>query len=435
MGQDLWPARERRRAARRARRGLHAGHRPRRAQPRRSGDLRRRGDRAAARAPARACGGDDRRGRDHGRRREHRRHRDRHRWLRDRRGAPRRGGVRRDLRGPRGPGARGARPHHRPAVHDAARGLPPARRGDRALRPGRPVRGRGGLHRDQRGLPRLPVHADRQRAPAPGLPAARGARSHGPDPAQRHLVRPPLRPGPPRHRDGLRGWRPGRRSHPDQRARGPVQRDHPAGHARAGRHAPSGVRHPGPVRRPGRGGHRRRAGHRRGRRPADPRRGWRHLVQAVPGVHPRADRRGDRPVADDHALRLPRGPRAHGRGRPGHDRQRLLDRHRRHPPGAVCRGQGRRQRHHPGARGRGGRARRARRRHRPWRHRGAAATGPARSLAGGRGRAGVVPGAHRPDAGVGADAPLRHPRRAGRGDHLPRLAGGGIHHRHGPARR
>ena len=64
----------------------------------------------------------------------------------------------------------------------------------------RPVRRRRAVHRDQRRVPRLPVHPDRQRAPAAGLP---GARRQGPDErgaAQRDVVPPAVRAGPPGHR-------------------------------------------------------------------------------------------------------------------------------------------------------------------------------------------------------------------------------------------
>ena len=81
---------------------------------------------------------------------------------------------------------------------------------------------------------------------------------------QRHLVRPPVRPGPPRHRRRLRGRRPRHRPHPDRRPRRAVQADDPAGDGGPAHRSAPPLRHPGPLRRPGRRRHRRGPGHRRG---------------------------------------------------------------------------------------------------------------------------------------------------------------------------
>ena len=72
-------------------------------------------------------------------------------------GAP----VRRALRGPSGAGARGPGADDRPAHLAAAHRVPAPRRVDAALRRRRPLRRRARLHRDQRGVPRLP------RSPSP----------------------------------------------------------------------------------------------------------------------------------------------------------------------------------------------------------------------------------------------------------------------------
>ena len=114
----------------------------------------------------------------------------------------------------------------------AARRLPAARRGDRALRRRRPVRRRARLHRDQRRVPRLPVHPHRQRAPA-AAPTRRSA-SRGrwrsrcaPPPGATRAAPRTTSTSSTRSRRGDRDA-----AAADQRARRAVQGDHAAGHGR-----------------------------------------------------------------------------------------------------------------------------------------------------------------------------------------------------------
>ena len=142
-----------------------------------------------------------------------------------------------------GPGTGGAGADAGPAVQPAAGRLPAARRVDHALRRGRPLRRRRAVHRNQRRVPRLPVHPDRQRPPAAGVS---GARRQGPDErgaAQRHLVPPAVRAGPHGHRQRLRGRRPRRRPRADHRPRRPVQADHAPRDGRRASRAAAEVRH------------------------------------------------------------------------------------------------------------------------------------------------------------------------------------------------
>jgi benzoate/toluate 1,2-dioxygenase reductase subunit len=69
--------------------------------------------------------------------------------------------------------------------------------------------------------------------------------------------------------------------------------------------------------------------------------------------------------------------------------------------------------------------------YRPGRHRRPGAAHPPRPGPGDRSGTCLVSGHRRPERRVLADEALRHPRRAGRRHHLPRLRGGLLHHRNG----
>ena len=155
-------------------------------------------------------------------------------------------------------------------------------------------------------------------------------------------------------------------------------------------------------------------------RRADQQRGRGHQLQTVHGVHRHRDPRGGRPLADDHAVRLPRGAAVDGGARRGRDRQRVVGGHPRDQPHPVLGGQGRHQRDHRLTCTRVRRCRNPRRRNGAGRNPGTAATDFARHAgADQRHRAGLVPGAHRPDHRFVTDEALRHPRRTGSRDLLP----------------
>ena len=180
----------------------------------------------------------------------------------DRRGASRGTRVRRPVRGAAGAGTRRTGADVGTSHLTTAGGVPAAGRVHHALRGRRPLRGRGPVHRDQRRLPRLPVHPDRQRPSASGVSSSRRQRPHERSASQREVVPPAVRAGPHGHRQRLRGRRPRRGPRPDHRPRGTLQADHAPRDVRRGHRTQTEVRHARPVHRQGRGDHRSGPGHR-----------------------------------------------------------------------------------------------------------------------------------------------------------------------------
>ena len=82
---------------------------------------------------------------------------------------------------------------------------------------------------------------------------------------------------------------------------------------------------------------------------ADQQRRRQHLVSPISGVRPRGDRGRGAPLVVPDAVVLPRRASLHDRSGGRHHRQRVVQCHPRHLPGAICGGEGRRQRDHDGA--------------------------------------------------------------------------------------